>query len=950
MPSTYYVPLHVHTDASSDGAGTVESLVKEAVSKGFHSLAMTDHGTLANAVAFWSACTENEIKPILGLEAYLSYRGERHHITLHAQNEDGFNNLVSLNSWSHVENYTAGYPLITLDSLYQYRGGISALTGCASSAIHSWGAGYIADLVSTLGRPNVGVEVMFVGTHDIWTKPLDLSKIVNLPFVITNDTHYPCRDQFHAHQAITKARKGFTYNSSQLWLKTGDEVFRSSADYLDKDNIIRGLNSSIAYDRTIESWDMKRKPTLPHIPDCIDILRGTLKRNLRRDIEGRSESDRQTRMKRLQYEFHILNEKGFLDYIYILSDIVDWAHLNNIYTGPGRGSGGGSYLLYLLGITRIDPIEWGLLFERFINPARGDYPDVDIDFEADRRSEVMEYAKNKWGAIPIATFSCYSHKSAIHDIARTLTIPKSLEVAAADSPVDSEDFEKFINANPHALTTYKTMLGQIRHRSKHAAGVIIANRPVPIERSGKDGELVAAWAEGMNTKDLSKVGIVKFDLLSLSALSQLKWLEQETGDVCPHYDDELVYDLFCNGDVAGIFQWTGSDGIRDLTQRIGPRNFNDLATINALYRPGALDAGTAEHYPEYMKEPRLLHPAIDPILENTYGVICFQEQVMQVIATVMGGDLYSADTARRLLTKADVGNPKWEAEVTELRNRFFFEGECRYWKRELLDLLWFEIYTHSRYSFNASHAFAYTMISYELAYFKVYYRPAFITAMLRYDKGNSQTYILDAIESGLDISLPDINQSNSDYELHGDTIYIPLGDVAHVGEVAVNEILRERLDNGPFFSYADFAKRIAKKKCNNRARQQLERVGAFSIFADDPKNAIDRYEEIPVESEYQMQLETLGYIIPTASLVAKMNELRSKPVGKDEERFAGFVTKLDDRESEKGPYRVYHLSPFGSFWTRNPSDRIQVGTFVAGTKNFYGHSKDLKTYKLGARE
>ena len=944
----HYVPLHVHTDASSDGAGTVETLVKEAARLKITHLAMTDHGTLANAVAFWSACTENNIIPIMGLEAYLLYKGTRHHITLHARNEQGFNNLVKLNSWAHVENYQGGYPLITLDKLHEYRSGISALTGCASSAIHEHGEEYVADLASVLGRSAIGVEVMFVGTHDIWTRPLEISQRMEIPYVITNDTHYPCREQFPAHQAITKARKGFTYNSSHLWLKSGDELFEECISHMDTSSIVYGLNQSLFYARNVEHWDMKRKPTLPHIPDCIDTLRRILKDNLRGDIEGMTSSDREVRMKRLQYEFHILNEKGFLDYIYILADIVSWSKLNNIYTGPGRGSGGGSYLLYLLGVTKIDPIEHGLLFERFINPSRGDYPDVDIDFEADRRSEVMEYAKAKWGAIPIATYSCYSHKSAVHDIARVLTIPKSLEIEAADSTRDSEVFTKFINCHPDALVTYNTMLGQIRHRGKHAAGFVITDHPVPIERSGDD--LVAAWAEGMNTKDLSKVGIVKFDLLGLSALSQLHWLEDKTGDACPHYDDPEVYKLFSSGDVAGIFQWTGSDGIRDLTMRIAPGNFKDLATINALYRPGALDAGTAEHYPDYMKSPRLLEPDIDVILSETYGVICFQEQVMQIISTVMGDDLYSADVARRLLTKSDIGNPKWEAQIEELRMNFLVAGKERGYDPEVLELLWFEIYKHSRYSFNKSHAFAYTMISYELAYYKCYYRAAFTTAMLKYDKGNAQTYLLDAVEQTLSIGLPSINYSSKEYELFEECIYLPLTDVNFVGEAAVDAIIKEREAGGLFKGCEDFAKRVPKKQCNNRAKTQLERIGAFREFTDDPTKAIDKYTEIPILDTYQTQLETLGYIIPSASLIKKMKEVRGKPCKKDEERFIGFVTKMEDKKSDRGPYRVYTLSPFGSFWVREYGEKIQVGSFVSGIKNFYGHGKEMKIYRLGSDE
>jgi len=939
-----YTPLHVHTDASLDGAGTVVSLVKEAARLHMSALAMTDHGTLANAVAFWSACTEHDIKPILGLEAYLLYHGVRHHITLHAMNEEGFGNLVKLNTWSHVVNHSGGYPLVTLDALEKHREGLHALTGCASSALHAeYGRDYFLDLCDAMDGPrNVGAEVMFVGTHDIWSKPIEMAKGTDVKIVVTNDTHYPCRDQFHAHQAITKSRRGFTYDSQHLWLKSYDELMHEAFKFTDPDVVTWGLYNTNLIAERVEAWDMKRKPSLPHIPNVNETLTVALKDALRKDIAAKGGSGH--RIGRLKYEFHILNEKDFLAYIYILWDIVKWAKDNNVYVGPGRGSGGGSYLLYLLGITGIDPLEHNLLFERFLNPARMDYPDIDVDFEADRREMVLNYAQEKWGTVPIATYSCYSHKSAVHDIARVLTIPKSLEIEAADSTADSEVFEKFINAHPDALSTYNTMMGQIRHRGKHAAGVIVTDRPIPIERAGD--QLVAAWAEGMNTKDLSKVGIVKYDLLSLSALSQLHWLEERTGDACPHYDDPQVYRLFCEGDVAGIFQWTGSDGIRDLTMRVAPRNFNDLATINALYRPGALDAGTATMYPEFMKNPRKLHPKLDHLLEDTYGVICFQEQVMAVYAEVTGTTFGEADLARRLLSKAAVGDPKWEAEMNELRSKFFWKGVESFYDEEFLTELWHEIYTHSRYSFNKSHAFAYTMISYQLAYFKAYYRPEFTVAMLRYDKGNAQTYIMDAVQNGLYINMPAINISSEEYELSGDTIYLPLSDVAFLGEEAVKTIVEERRSNGHFLSYEEFDKRVPKKKCNSRAKTQLERIGAFKTLTGDPKSMMPKYDEIPVEHSFAVQLDVLGYVVPTQSLIRVMEKLLAVPCKKEYERFAGFVTEMVDKKSAKGEYRVYHLSPHGSFWCRPASSVIGVGSFVSGSKSFYGSTNDVKVYRL----
>lgn len=942
-----YTPLHVHSDASSDGAGTIEALVKRAKEIGCKALACTDHGTLANAVSFWSACQDVEIKAILGMEAYLSYMGQRHHITLLSLNEEGFNNLVALDTLSHDSGFSGGYPTMTLGDIESRSDGLYALTGCASSALYrdkeEHALNYVMDIVDALSPYKVAIEAMFVGTHDLWTRPAFISTHTKLPLVITNDSHYPCERQFHAHQAITKARKGFTYDSRQLWLKSREEIQREGFKYWSPYDVDKALDNTVFIADSADNWSMKAPPTLPAIPNVKEILSKFLKEALKQDILLRGQKE--VRMQRLQYEFSILSAKGFLDYIYILWDIVNHARYNDIRVGPARGSGAGSYVLFLLGITQVDPLEYGLLFERFINPTRVDYPDVDVDFEADRRSEVINYAHDRWGAMPIATYSTYSHKSAIHDIARTLAIPKTLEEEAADSAYDSPEFRRFIAANPDALETYNTMLGQIRHRGKHAAGIIITNRPVPIERAGD--ELVVAWAEGMNSRDLSKVGIVKYDLLGLTALSQLSFMAKKTGiEPVVTFNNPDVFDLFCKGDISGIFQWTGSDGIRELTMRISPRNFRDLATVNALYRPGALDAGLAEEYPELMKKPRLIHPRIDPILAPTCGVICYQEQVMAVVSEVMGTGLAEGETVRKLFSKAAHGDPKWEREVEDLRIRFYAEGKKNGFDEDTVLDLWDEVKTHSRYSFNLSHATAYTMVSYQMAWYKVYHRDVFTLAMLQYDKSNAQTYMMDAVESDLAISMPSINYSSDTYELNSGTIYIPLSDVGFLGEEAVKCIIEERKVNGPFLGYADFDKRIPKRKCNSRARAMLERVGAFKDFKDDPVLAMPKYSEIPVSGVYQTQLEVLNYIVPTKKLMNRIAELRKRPTKPGFERFAGFVREAKEKVSAKGAYKVYYLSPFGHFWCRGikAAEKIEVGHFVTGTKSEYGNSSDVKAY------
>lgn len=958
MSSLKYIPLHVHSDASLDGAGTVASLVARAKQLGFPALALTDHGTLANAVAFWSACTEADIKPILGMEAYLSYQGRRHHLTLLSLSEQGFNNLIEVDSEAHSKGYDAGYPMVTMDNLNRHHQELLALTGCVSSALYTGSEAdadtFYQELVDVFEKENVLFEQMFVGSTDTWSRPMAMAKRWGAQRVITNDTHYPCQEQFHAHQTICKARRGFTYNSEHLWLKTGDEISREAEKKgLNLVEITAAFNNTLSVANRVVDWNMKVAPSLPHIGVDVEFaLQTQLRIHLKFDVDRKG--GKNERLARLRTEFRMLKAKGFLDYIYILWDIVQWAKKRGIEVGPGRGSGGGSYLLYLLGITRVDPLEYGLMFERFINAERADYPDVDVDFEADRRGEVLNYAKDRWGAIPIATFNCYSHKSAVHDIARELAIPKDLEIPAAEGAVDSEAFSEFCAANAAAYSTYQTMLGQIRHRGKHAAGVIIPNRPVPIEHSGD--ELVAAWAEGMNTKDLSKIGIVKYDLLSLTALSQLKEMREITGYSPPErYDDPAIFALFCAGDVSGIFQWTGSEGIRELTMRVAPSNFFDLITCNALYRPGALDAGTAEHYPEFMKKPRLLEPTIDKLLAQTYGVICYQEQVMAVVSQVMGGGLAQADLVRRLISKSDIGNPKWDTQIEELHQDFMAKGSANGFSSTVLAHLWGEVYTHSRYSYNLSHATTYTMISYQMAWYKHYHRAAFTIAVLHYDTVNAQSHILDAIEHDMEIRMPHVNHSLGNHAMAWsqlslrNQIFLPLTDIAFLGERSAVFIIQERLVHGDYLSYEDFAKRVPAKVCNNRTRQMMERIGAFDGLPGDPTSAIKEYNTIPVNDKYENQLEILGYVVPERLTYQKMRALADKPAKKGYLRFTGFIQKITRKESSHGVYVVYTLSPSGSFWVRGElSSRLKVGKFVSGTKSKFGHSNDVVVYRLGA--
>ena len=693
-----FVHLHNHSEYSPDGAGTIKAMVARAKEIGSPALAITDHGSLAGAVTFWAACKEVGIKPIIGLEGYLLYNGKRHHITLNSYNKQGFENLIGLSNRAH-QRYTSGYPVMLLEDFEQYREGVVVLTGCPASAIHAGeytdGLQFTANLIDIFGKDNVFAEVMFVMSTDFVSRPFKIAKHLNIPVLITNDSHFHTKEQARSHKIITECRKGYNYESHQLWLKSYEEMERTGLSLFHPDYVKAWLGNTLALAERVEPWSMYAEPKLPETEGAKDLLKVALVDAFNKDCEGRSKPDVQKRRERLNYEFKMLHSMGFTDYTFVLADVINEAKRLGVRIGPGRGSAAGSYVLYLLGITGVDPVHYDLMFERYINPARKAYPDVDVDFESERRHEVLDYAARRWGALPVATYTHYSHKTAIADIGRVLSIPRYICDAAAEATVDSPEFAAFTTAHPDVLTTYNTMIGQVKNKGKHAGGIIITAVPVPIESNGK--EHLVAWTEGKD-KQLAKAGVVKFDFLGLTALSQLQTMVEllgtEPGD--PE-EDYGPYEIFRKGDVAGIFQWTGSDGIRTLTMQIGPETIEELAVINSLFRPGALDAGTAKAYPGYKAKPRKIDDRIDDILESTSGVIVFQEQVMAIFARVVGGNLADADLARRVIVKSRRWDPEWLKELEALKLDFLRRGGDNGYETELLEFLWSELMTHSRY-------------------------------------------------------------------------------------------------------------------------------------------------------------------------------------------------------------------------------------------------------------
>lgn len=948
-----FTHLHVHTDASPDGLSPLETLVSNATKKGFSALACTDHGTLANAVSFWKNCTDNGIKPIFGLEAYFLWNSKRHHITLNSMSQRGFNNLIALSNKAH-ENWTSGYPVMTADMMGSSDlDDIALFTGCPASPIHE---GTFADATKWVGAMHdlfgdrLWVELMCVIDEDVTSRPIEIAKRFNLPVLLTNDVHYPERDMRGAHRILTECRKGFSYDSDRLWLKTGDEMRQTAIRLFDGDDVDKWMLNTALFAGMVDTWSMTSSPQLPSVAHMEVDFFNVLNEHFVNDTSWRSSADQHMRRQRYEIEVKILKDMNFVSYFIILNDIIQWARSQDILIGPGRGSAAGSYLLFLLGVTGIDPIEHNLYFERFLNVKRKEYPDVDIDIESDRRQDVLEYARQKWGGVPIATYAHYGHKVAVQDIGRVLRIDRELTLEASEKGPESAAFEEFAAKNKHVLSAYNAMQGQIRHAGKHAGGVVITNQPIPIENIG--GTSVAAWVEGHN-KELSSVGVVKYDMLGLTALSQIHKMRKLTGQegVAIPEDDHDIFSIFQKGDVLGIFQWTGSDGIRDLTVRIAPNTFTDLAVINSLYRPGALDAGTADLYPSLKDNPRLLEPRIDAILSDTRGVIVFQEQVMAIFAVVTGISFEDADLARRVIFKVRYDDPKWVASVEEMQREFYDKGSENGFSASLLRQLWSEIFTHTRYSFNRAHAAAYTAVACEMAWFKLYYPATFYAVAMSYDVENIQAYLLEAAAKGIELRAPHVNAPCSEYIGHSaasvsasdsSSIQLPLSIVKFFSPEGAKKVVDEHESNGPFLSIDDFRDRVPKRICNSRACRNLYTLGAFDGLPGDPESLFNVKDNEDIISGMEAQAEALGFILPTPKMAKYVMSANS-----DARTIVGFVRDWKDKTNKRGTkYRVYYMIPRGIFWTDDGFDKIKKGDFLKIEKNHWGKASTKKRLRV----
>jgi DNA polymerase-3 subunit alpha len=930
-----FVPLHVHSHFSLDGLSPTSRLLDVAKSKNFPALALTDHGTLSGSIEFVRECSVRDIKPLLGMESYVMWEDNRYHLTLLADGNRGFSSLIKINN-EGVLSSDPERPSVNWESLFTHTDGLVVLSGCAASPLQrtplSTALSLGRRLKDAFGN-NFLAEGMLVGSSlSQFERACQLASALSVKLVITNDTHFPIAEDAAVHRVATKMRSGFDYQSSDLFLATPEELKRrfGMRSKVETTLIENAMHETAVLARRLSPVTFDATPKLPRVPKANE----TLRIEVAKWLLGRPEEYQ----KRAEYELDVITSLGFSAYFLILTDIVRWARKQGIRVGPGRGSAVGSLVAWALGLTEVNPIEYNLSFDRFLNVKRKEFPDIDTDFESERRDEVLEYTKKRWKGIPIATPMRWNEKSLIHDLAKHYRMPRDMEEKAADEGENSDAFKEMMSRSAEMSHAYEAMKGQVRHVGKHAAGIVFSGAAeVPLVRVA-DGSVAAGWAEGEN-RELADAGIVKIDLLGLSALSILNRLEKDFGHRAPDpVDDDPTFDLFCHGKTVGVFQFDGSQGIISFTQEVKPRTFSDLVAINALYRPGALDSGAAAHYPEWRMKPRLLHPLIDDLLNDTGGIFVYQEQVMAAYARVVGGDLADADLARRVFAKARPGQPDWEEKMYTLRATFQKGCVAHDIDEATSNKIWSEIVTSTRYSFNRSHAVAYSRIAWDLAWWKQHHSAAFYATSLSVEAEDAQRYLYEAVEFGVKVVTPHVNRSTSEYAYDNETntIYLPLTSVMHLGNVGVDAILAAR----PFSSLPDFEARVPRRAVTAAVREGLLALGAFDgipgAFTVDKKRA-------PVDlgglSSYERQLKYMGYALPTLELVELVDREKKK------DRCAGVVYAKETRHSEYGAYVVYRLLPTGTFWHRGSAE-WPVGALVS-VKIHKGNGKLLNATVLG---
>ncbi|GEA88239.1 DNA polymerase III subunit alpha [Cellulomonas cellasea] len=901
-----FVHLHAHTEFSMlDGAARVEDLFTEAERLGQTAMAITDHGYLFGAFDFWSRAKAHGIKPIIGIEAYLtpgtsrfdqtrvrwgeahqasddvSARGAYTHMTILSRTTEGMHNLFRLGSLASLEGQMGKWPRMDRELLSRYSQGLIATTGCPSGEVQTRlrlgqfdeavrAAGEFQDI---FGKEFFYVELMDHGLEIEQRVIKDLrrlAEVIDAPLVATNDLHYTRHEDSHAHEVLLCVQSGstladpdrFKFDTDQFYLWSAEEMRRKWAELPEAcDNTLR-----IAEQCEVEfNTNANYMPNFP-VPAGEDEQSWFIKEvesGLQRRYKGAIPDDVR---KQADYETGVITQLGFSGYFLVVADFINWAKAQGIRVGPGRGSAAGSMASYAMGITELDPLEHGLIFERFLNPERVSWPDVDVDFDERRRGEVIRYVTEKYGedrVAQIVTYGTIKAKQALKDASRVLGFPfamgekltkamppavmgKDISLKGIYNPDDpryaeAEEFRQVVQADPEAQRVLETARGLEnlkRQWGVHAAGVIMSSEPlldiIPIMRRPQDGAIITQFDQPSS----EALGLIKMDFLGLRNLTilddALENIEMNGKDPIlieeVALDDPPTYELLGRGDTLGVFQLDGGP-MRSLLRQMRPDNFEDISAVIALYRPGPMGMNSHINYAlrkNGLQQIEPIHPELAEPLEEvvgiTHGLIVYQEQVQRAAQKLAGYTLGQADLLRRAMGK----------KKKEVLDKEFipFQAGCRErgYSDKAIQAVWDVLVPFAGYAFNKAHSAAYGVVSYWTAFLKANYPTEYMAALLtsvRDDKDKSALYLGECRRMGITVLPPDVNSSSANFTAVGVDIRFGLTAVRNVGANVVDAIVRTREEKGAFTSFTDFLDKVPAVVCNKRTIESLIKAGAF---------------------------------------------------------------------------------------------------------------------------
>ena len=890
-----FAHLHVHTEYSLlDGACRIERLLDTAKAMGQTAVAITDHGCMYGVVDFYKAALQRGIQPILGCEVYVARRtrfdrvheldAESRHLVLLCENETGYRNLIALVSKAWVEGFY-NKPRVDLDLLREHHQGLIALSACLAGEIpralvrgdYEGAKNAALEYEGIFGHGNFFLELQDHGLPDqkrINPQLIRLSRETGIPLVCTNDCHYIAPEDSKMHRVLLCIQTGsnvdepggLEFGSEEFYFKSEEEMRALFADVPEAventAEIARRCHVELEFGKT-------KLPafTTPDGSENQDFFRRLCEEGLLHRCGG---NPSQEYWDRLEYEIGVIAQMGYVNYYLIVWDFIRYAKSVGIPVGPGRGSGVGSLAAYCMGITNVDPVAYGLLFERFLNPERVSMPDFDIDFSDERRDEMIDYVVDKYGADHVAqivTFGTMAARGALRDVGRALNIPYSkVDLAAKQVPFSqkmtldialkqSKELREKVAADPQLQELFdmaRKVEGMPRHASTHAAGVVITDKPVmdyvPL---AKNDEAIVTQYAWMFVEEL---GLLKMDFLGLRNLSVIARAEKMVRQSQPEFsmetipqDDPEVFAMLGEGNSEGVFQLE-SGGMKRLLIQSQPACFEDLMTVISLYRPGPMQFIT--QYVESRRDPqsvRYRHPLLKPILESTGGCIIYQEQVMQIFRDLAGYSLGRADIVRRAMAKK-------KQDVLEEEREVFLHGEtapdgtvlvdgCQ---RRGVDLviaqeLFVEIEKFAEYAFNKSHAAGYAVLAYETAYLKCHYPREYLAALLSSVLGEAAKvaeYSEECSRLGIQVLPPHVNSSGAGFTVAGKNIRFGLLAVKNLGRGVIARMVEERRVEGEFTSFYNFCKRMASKELNRRAIESLVKCGALDGLGNNRREML----------------------------------------------------------------------------------------------------------------